>query len=134
MTAAQLALQNSVTSAAIIEAFKEDEGFKKVSERLMAEIMRRDQEDGEKLAKGIQLAVDKKVLPKDVTVEPIVKVSVSGKSADQVASEIVATLGEQVEKGCVMTLQGLSGTGKGTTVERLGRSRRCWSPGGCLGS
>lgn len=125
VTAAQLALQNSVTSAAIIEAFKEDEGFKKVSERLMAEIMRRDQEDGEKLAKGIQLAVDKKVLPKDVTVEPIVKVSVSGKSADQVASEIVATLGEQVEKGCVMTLQGLSGTGKGTTVERLGRSRRC---------
>eukprot|EP00438_Fugacium_kawagutii_P028516 Skav236301 [mRNA] locus=scaffold1398:129944:130222:+ [translate_table: standard] len=40
--------------------FKDDAGFKKVAERLMAEIMRRDQEDGAKLAKGIQLAVDKK--------------------------------------------------------------------------
>ena len=40
--------------------FKEDAAFKKLAERLMAEIMRRDQEDGDKLAKGIQLAVDKK--------------------------------------------------------------------------
>ena len=40
--------------------FKDDAGFKKVAERLMAEIMRRDQEDGDKLAKGIQLAIDKK--------------------------------------------------------------------------
>ena len=41
--------------------FKDDAGFKKVAERLMSEIMKRDQEDGDKLAKGIQLAIDKKV-------------------------------------------------------------------------
>ena len=46
----------------------------------MSEIMKRDQEDGDKLAKGIQLAIDKKVLPADVKVEPITKISVSGKS------------------------------------------------------
>ena len=114
-----LALQNSVTSAAIIEEFKSDAAFKQVAERLMKEIMQRDQEDGDKLAKGIQLAVDKKVLPADVAVEPITKVSVSGKSAEQVADEIIAALGEAPSKGCVMTLQGLSGTGKGTTVDKL---------------
>eukprot|EP00913_Durusdinium_trenchii_P031903 g29879.t1 len=121
-----LALQNSVTSAAIIEEFKEDAAFKKLAERLMAEIMRRDQEDGDKLAKGIQLAVDKKVLPADVKVEPTTKISVSGKSADKVADEIVASL------GCVMTLQGLSGTGKGTTVEKLKEklpNAQTWSNG-----
>ena len=44
----------------LLQRFKDDAGFKKVAERLMAEIMRRDQEDGDKLAKGIQLAIDKK--------------------------------------------------------------------------
>ncbi|CAK9069380.1 unnamed protein product [Durusdinium trenchii] len=122
-----LALQNSVTSAAIIEEFKEDAAFKKLAERLMAEIMRRDQEDGDKLAKGIQLAVDKKVLPADVKVEPTTKIS-----ADKVADEIVASLGDAPSKGCVMTLQGLSGTGKGTTVEKLKEklpNAQTWSNG-----
>ena len=41
------------------------------------------------------------------------------RSADAVAAEIVKTLGAAPEQGCVMTLQGLSGTGKGTTVEKL---------------
>ncbi|CAE7398434.1 RAP [Symbiodinium pilosum] len=127
-----LALQNSVTSAAIIEEFKSDAAFKQVAERLMKEIMQRDQEDGDKLAKGIQLAVDKKVLPADVAVEPITKVSVSGKSAEQVADEIIAALGEAPSKGCVMTLQGLSGTGKGTTVDKLREklpNAQTWSNG-----
>mmetsp|Transcript_36561 Transcript_36561/g.85685 ORF Transcript_36561/g.85685 Transcript_36561/m.85685 type:complete len:308 (+) Transcript_36561:45-968(+) len=127
-----LALQNSITSAAIIEEFKSDAAFKQVAERLMKEIMQRDQEDGDKLAKGIQLAVDKKVLPADVKVEPITKISVSGKSADQVADEIIAALGAAPSKGCVMTLQGLSGTGKGTTVDKLREklpNAQTWSNG-----
>ncbi|CAE7247123.1 hypothetical protein AK812_SmicGene4990 [Symbiodinium microadriaticum] len=127
-----LALQNSVTSAAIIDEFKSDAAFQQVSERLMKEIMQRDQEDGDKLAKGIQLAVDKKVLPADVKVEPITKISVSGKTANQVADEIIAALGDAPSKGCVMTLQGLSGTGKGTTVDKLREklpNAQTWSNG-----
>lgn len=127
-----LAHQNSVTSAAIIEAFKEDPTFRKLSERLRDEIIARDDEDGEKLAKGIQLAVDKKVLPAHVDVEPITKVSVSGKSADAVADEIITALGDAPSKGCVMTLQGLSGTGKGTTVAKLKEklpNSQTWSNG-----
>ncbi|CAJ1343912.1 unnamed protein product [Effrenium voratum] len=127
-----LALQNSAASAAIIEEFKEDATFKALSERLMKEIVQRDHEDGDKLAKGIQLAVDKKVLPADVEVEPITKISVSGKTPDQVADEIIKSLGDAPSKGCIMTLQGLSGTGKGTTVDKLKEklpNSQTWSNG-----
>lgn len=114
-----LALQNSDTTAAVIEAYKADATFTAVSNRLCQEIIQRDNEDGDKLQKGIDLALGKGVLPKGVVVEPITKVSVSGKTADQVADEIIAALGDAPSKGCVMTLQGLSGTGKGTTVAKL---------------
>lgn len=119
VSAAVLKLQNSVTSAAIIEAFRENSSFLKLSERLRDEIVQRDNEDGEKLQKGIQIAIDKAVLPATIAVEEITKVTVSGKSADEVAAEIITHLGDDPSKGCVMTLQGLSGTGKGTTVDKL---------------
>lgn len=124
--------QNSETSQAILEAYAADPLFQKVSDRLCAEIMKRDQEDGDKLGKGIQMAVDKGVLPKDVQVEPTTKVRVTGKSADVVASEIIAALGDAPSKGCVMVLQGLSGTGKGTTVAKLSEklpNAQTWSNG-----
>eukprot|EP00931_Biecheleriopsis_adriatica_P090342 TRINITY_DN64343_c0_g1_i1.p1 TRINITY_DN64343_c0_g1~~TRINITY_DN64343_c0_g1_i1.p1 ORF type:complete len:308 (+),score=85.74 TRINITY_DN64343_c0_g1_i1:110-1033(+) len=132
ITPETLALQNSVTSAAVIEMFREDAAFRNVSKRLMDEIVARDNEDGDKLQKGIQLAIDKKVLPADIAVEPITKVQVTGKSADQVADEIIAALGDAPAKGCVMTLQGLSGTGKGTTVDKLKEklpNSKTWSNG-----
>jgi len=72
------------------------------------------------------------VLPAEVKVEPIVKVRVSGKTADQVADEIIEHLGDAPSKGCVMTLQGLSGTGKGTTVDKLKEklpNAQTWSNG-----
>merc|ERR1740117_1787311 len=81
--------------------------------------MKRDDEDGEKLAKGVQIGIDKGVLSADVQVEPITKVSVTGKTADVIADEIIAALGDAPSKGCVVSLQGLSGTGKGTTVAKL---------------
>lgn len=114
-----LALQDNITSQAIIENFSSDACFKKLSQRLTAEIMKRDTEDGEKLANGIRIAVAKSVLPQNVEVEPCTKVSVSGRTADEVADEIIKTLGDAPSKGCVLTLQGLSGTGKGTTVAKL---------------
>jgi len=111
--------QNSETTASIIGLYESNNDFKQLSKRLCKEIIARDTEDGDKLQKGIQLALDKGVLPKDNEVEPTTKVSVTGKTADTVADEIIAALGEAPSKGCVMTLQGLSGTGKGTTVAKL---------------
>jgi cytidylate kinase len=119
VTAEVLAKQNSQTSQAVLEAYAENPSFQRLSEQLCKEIIQRDSEDGEKLAKGIKMAVEKGVLPSDVTVESTTQVSVSGKSADAVAAEIIAALGDAPSKGCVMTLQGLSGTGKGTTVAKL---------------
>eukprot|EP00747_Dinoflagellata_sp_TGD_P186325 gnl/TRDRNA2_/TRDRNA2_43302_c0_seq1.p1 gnl/TRDRNA2_/TRDRNA2_43302_c0~~gnl/TRDRNA2_/TRDRNA2_43302_c0_seq1.p1 ORF type:complete len:374 (-),score=104.93 gnl/TRDRNA2_/TRDRNA2_43302_c0_seq1:51-1118(-) len=132
VTAEVLSKQNSETSQAVLEAYKANPDFQKLSERLCNEIIQRDKEDGDKLAKGIQLAVDKGVLPANVEVEPTMKVSVTGKAADAVAGEIIAKLGDAPSKGCVMTLQGLSGTGKGTTVAKLQEklpNAQTWSNG-----
>jgi len=127
-----LALQNSATSQAVLEAYVDNDSFKSVSDRLCKEILQRDAEDGEKLQKGIQLAIDKGVLPKDIEVENTNKINVAGKTADQVADEIIGILGDAPSKGCVMTLQGLSGTGKGTTVAKLKEklpNSQTWSNG-----
>ena len=82
-------------------------------------ILSRDKEDDEKLAAGIRIAVDKGVLSADVQVEAVTSIDVFGKSADAVADEIIGHLGEATSKGCVVVMQGLSGTGKGTTVAKL---------------
>jgi len=95
-------------------------------------ILSRDAEDDEKLAAGIRMAVAKKVVEAEPPVEPIAKIDVLGKTADQVAGEIVRCLGDSPSKGCVLVLQGLSGTGKGTTVSKLEEQlprATCWSNG-----
>ena len=107
------------TSNAIIEAFKENATYVAFSKSETEGILGRDQEDADKLAAGIELAVKKGVLPAEPPVEPIFKIDVFGKSADAVAGEIITKLGDAPSQGCVLVLQGLSGTGKGTTVEKL---------------
>ena len=62
ITAALLAAGDSTTTGAIIEAFKADAGFIAFSKSEMEDIMARDKEDGDKLAAGVQLGVDKGVL------------------------------------------------------------------------
>jgi len=119
LSATKLAASDSTTTSAIIELFKDDELFKAFSQKEMTDILGRDQEDADKLAAGVQLGVDKGVLDKDPPVEPTTKIDVLGKTADSVATEIVTALGEAPASGCVMVLQGLSGTGKGTTVDLL---------------
>mmetsp|Transcript_24290 Transcript_24290/g.43077 ORF Transcript_24290/g.43077 Transcript_24290/m.43077 type:complete len:539 (-) Transcript_24290:342-1958(-) len=114
-----LAAQDSTTSSAIIEAFAGNASFAKLAKSTTEEVKARDAEDALKLSEGIQLALDKGVLPTDQKDQPTIQVDVLGKTADQVADEIAAKLGEAVKQGCIMTLEGLSGTGKGTTVAKL---------------
>eukprot|EP00746_Dinoflagellata_sp_MGD_P002049 gnl/MRDRNA2_/MRDRNA2_103953_c0_seq1.p1 gnl/MRDRNA2_/MRDRNA2_103953_c0~~gnl/MRDRNA2_/MRDRNA2_103953_c0_seq1.p1 ORF type:complete len:389 (+),score=120.32 gnl/MRDRNA2_/MRDRNA2_103953_c0_seq1:64-1230(+) len=132
LTAEVLGRQDSTTSASIIAAFKSDATFVALSKKLSSDIVRRDDEDGVKLQSGIDIAINKSVLAKDIKVEKIRKVMVTGKTADQVADEIIKALGAAPSKGCVMTLQGLSGTGKGTTVAKLKEklpNAQTWSNG-----
>jgi len=119
LTLELLKKQNATTSAAIIAKFKSDKGFQKYSKQSTSEIVDRDVEDGDKLQKGIDMAIGKKVLPAKVDVEKVIVIKVDTKSPQAVANEIISALGDAPSKGCVLTLQGWSGTGKGTTVAEL---------------
>ena len=107
------------SSNAVLKAFESEPTFNAVSKKETEMILSRDKEDDEKLAAGIRIAVDKGVLSADVQVEAVTSIDVFGKSADAVADEIIGHLGEATSKGCVVVMQGLSGTGKGTTVAKL---------------
>lgn len=128
-----LIMRNDDTSTeAIISAFEADALFKTFSKTEMLDIETRDEEDGEKLSAGIALAIAKGVLPAAPAAQKAKTIDVIGKSADAVAGEIVAALGDAPTKGCVVVLQGLSGTGKGTTVAKLQETlprATCWSNG-----
>jgi cytidylate kinase len=119
VSVATLKASDDTTSNSIIKAFAQHSAFSALSVAETNDILARDAEDGEKLAQGIRKGIDKGVLAANVVVEPTCHIDVLGKSADAVAAEIVKKLGTAPEQGCVLTLQGLSGTGKGTTVEKL---------------
>jgi cytidylate kinase len=119
VSVATLNASDDTTSNSIIKAFAQHSAFTALSAAETSDILARDAEDGEKLAQGIRKGIDKGVLAANVVVEPTCLIDVLGKSADAVAAEIVKKLGAAPEQGCVLTLQGLSGTGKGTTVEKL---------------
>jgi cytidylate kinase len=133
MEYAVLKRQDDRTSTAVCEALKDYAAFTRLSEAEGNLIIQRDKEDDEKLAVGIRLAVDKKVLPADPHVSAVTKISVVGKTADEVASELLEKLDKNQDgSGLVIVLQGLSGTGKGTTVGKLRSalpSCVCWSNG-----
>lgn len=63
-----------------------------------SEILARDQEDAEKLAKGIDAAIAKGVLEREEAA-PYTKIDVFGKTADEVADEIIGHLGDDFKGG-----------------------------------
>jgi hypothetical protein len=114
-----IAAEDDQSSNLVISSFEGQPMFSEVSRKEADMILARDAEDDEKLAVGIQIAVGKSVLSADVQVEPVISIDVNGKSADTVADEIIGHLGGVSVEGCVVVMQGLSGTGKGTTVAKL---------------
>lgn len=111
---------DSTTSAALISLLKTNDTFKVFAQKEGDAIMAGDQEDGEKLASGIEIARAKGVLGSEPAA-PYKEIDVLGKTAQQVAAEITGALGADF-KGGVLVLVGLSGTGKGTTVDVLKKS------------
>lgn len=119
LTYETLKAEDSTTTTAIIDAFCADQKFLALAKSETSAILKRDAEDDEKLAAGIKMAVEKGVLSANPPVEPLTTIDVLGKSAEQVTDVIIKKLGDAPQKGCVFILQGLSGTGKGTTVAKL---------------
>ncbi|CAE8612703.1 unnamed protein product [Polarella glacialis] len=119
LTKAVLLAGDDTTSNSIIAAFQGDDIFSTFAQKEMEGILQRDAEDDEKLAEGIQMAVQKGVVEASPAVEEVCRIDVLGKSAEVVAADIIARLGDAPSTGCVLVLQGLSGTGKGTTVSKL---------------
>jgi cytidylate kinase len=110
--------QDDVATKLSLEFLMEKEDFKTLAKAETADILGRDEQDAAKLKEGIKLAQDKGVLEK-ITPAPYTQIDVLGKSAVEVADEMIKGLGDGASKGCVLVLVGLSGTGKGTTVDKL---------------
>jgi len=116
LSLALLDREDDVTSNTVVDAFRGVKEFMEESTKCTAEIMQRDLEDDQKLQKGIDLAIEKGVLPK-LDPPQYTSINVLGKSADEVAQTILDQ--SDVDSGCVIVLCGLSGTGKGTTVKKI---------------
>lgn len=138
VTYSLLKLQNAETSNALIEELNSSESFLELSRREGDLILKRDQEDAEKLQVGIDYAKEKGVIDPGFVPEPYVTIDVLGKSPNDVSDEIIRHVKESKQDGhtgSVIVLCGLSGTGKGTTVaklsEKLATDRKvvCWSNG-----
>ena len=130
MNFAVLLKQDDLTSERVLALLHSNESFRGLSGREGEDMIRRDVEDETKLSLGIKIAVAKGVLKANIGVAPICKIDVVGKSADDVATEILGKL--HSKEGNVLVLQGLSGTGKGTTVKKLQAALPkcvCWSNG-----
>ena len=121
----ELARQDATTSAALITFFEgaSNEAFAALSAAQAESIATRDAEDGEQLAAGIELAIANGVLTRPEAPPAYTTIDVLGKSPEQVCEAIVAQLDAArggAAGGCVVCICGLSGTGKGTTVAKLG--------------
>lgn len=109
--------QDDVCSEIVISSLKSNESFIKLSEKEGQLIINRDVEDEKKLSEGIKISIKKKIIPVMEVVPMTKKINVFGLSAVEVAQSIVSHL--KKKEGNIIVLQGLSGTGKGTTVKKL---------------
>jgi hypothetical protein len=107
-----LAEQNANTTNAIIQHFAESPAFVSLSSAEGAQILQRDEEDAQKLQKGIDIAKEKGVIDPNFKAEEYITVDVLGKSPEEVADEILDKVRKQEGEGGVVVLCGLSGTGK----------------------
>ena len=125
LTHAILLRADSVATNAAIAAFSSDPMFIEFAARETQETLDRDREDVTKLTQGIRRAVARGVLTPDPPVEALTIIDVLGASVDTIVERILTALGYEgleASSGCIIVLSGLSGTGKGTTVEALQRA------------
>lgn len=117
LPAALLRRQDDVCSSAVIRLLVGNAAFNSLAAEEGDAIVRRDSDDERKLAVGIRIAIHKGLLKAHPNVSPVRKINVEGLTAQDVTDFIVKHLPST--EGNVIVLQGLSGTGKGTTVSKL---------------
>lgn len=111
LTYEMLLKQDASTSAAVIRMLEENETFVDFAEGEAEDIIARDDEDAEKLQAGIQISIDKGVLPALETRPNYMEIDVIGKTPEMISSIIIKDLGKAAKEGGVLVLCGLSGTG-----------------------
>ncbi|KPI89994.1 hypothetical protein ABL78_0854 [Leptomonas seymouri] len=109
--------QDDVCSSCVLALLKDNAKFRNLSEGEGRGIIQRDNEDAEKLSDGIRISIRKGILSGQPDVSPVTKVNVVGLTAQEVTDKIIKELPSL--SGNVIIIQGLSGTGKGTTVDKL---------------
>ena len=118
-----LQAQDSTTSKWLLEKLERSVSFNSVASIEGDAILERDKQDAEKLKRGIEIAIEKGVLQKLDPYPAYARIDVQGKTAKEVADEITRlrdkATGADEWTGGVIVLAGLSGTGKGTTVDIL---------------
>lgn len=110
-----LTQQNATTTNAIIEHYASSTNFIKLATAEGDDIFARDDEDGEKLQKGIDIAKAKGVLDPNFVPEEYITIDVLGKSPEDVADEILSFV-RGSSGPPVVVLCGLSGTGKVSNI------------------
>jgi len=110
--------QDDRTSEAVISFFQHNELFHRLSRNEVSMLRKRDAEDAEKLGQGIAASIRDGVISSVAEAQPVTVIPVDHKSAEEVADEVLRCLPRFVG-GRLLTFQGLSGTGKGTTVRTL---------------
>ncbi|CCD16667.1 unnamed protein product [Trypanosoma congolense IL3000] len=111
--------QNDICNRAVIAFLRDDEKFKQLSSSEGLALIRRDKEDSIKLEEGIEIAMRRGTLRRTGAPPPapLRRIDMSAKTTQEAVEEIMAEL--PGKKGNVIIVQGLSGTGKGTTVRAL---------------
>ncbi|RHW73531.1 hypothetical protein DPX39_030020000 [Trypanosoma brucei equiperdum] len=132
ITSQLLLQQNDTCNRAVIKFLHDNEKFKLLCVSEGTSIIARDKEDSVKLEKGIEIAVERGTLRKsrDPPPAPRRRIDMSAKTTQDAVNEIMAELPDK--EGKIIIVQGLSGTGKGTTVRLLQQTLpRCvtWSNG-----
>lgn len=119
---AVLTKQDAECSTTLIADLDSNANFVKLSEFEGKLTLDRDMQDGEKLQKGIDFAKEKGIIDPDFVPEEYITIDVLGKVPDEVSDIMLNKIkekgGDQGD-GLVIVLCGLSGTGKGTTMEVL---------------
>jgi cytidylate kinase len=94
--------------------------FAGLARREGASIVQRDAEDARKLQAGVELSIASGQLARQESPPTYMSIDVMGKTPDEVCDIILRDMGAARHTGGIVVLCGLSGTGKGTTVRRLG--------------
>eukprot|EP01063_Lacrimia_lanifica_P022301 TRINITY_DN29944_c0_g1_i1.p1 TRINITY_DN29944_c0_g1~~TRINITY_DN29944_c0_g1_i1.p1 ORF type:complete len:379 (+),score=162.75 TRINITY_DN29944_c0_g1_i1:57-1193(+) len=110
--------QSSRTSNTMIQMLAADAYFVQLAAGEGEAIVKRDAQDDEKLWRGVNLSIERGVLERLDDKPEVTVIDVHGKSAAEITEFMISKLPED-PKGCLIIIQGMSGTGKGTTTAAL---------------